>query len=38
MPHSMQIVGPHLGESSIIQIAAAYQSVTNWHTLHPNID
>ena len=38
MPHSMQIVGPHLGECAIIRAAAAYQSVTNWHTRHPNID
>ena len=38
MPHSMQIVGPHLGECAIIRAAAAYQSVTNWHTRQPNID
>tara|TARA_B110000091_G_scaffold104695_1_gene113743 strand:- start:108 stop:575 length:468 start_codon:yes stop_codon:yes gene_type:complete len=38
MPHSMQIVGPHLGECAIIRAAAAYQRVTNWHTRHPNID
>jgi amidase len=36
MPHSMQIVGPHLGEGPIIRAAAAYQSVTSWHTQHPN--
>jgi amidase len=37
MPLSMQIVGPHLGESSIIQAADAYQRVTSWHTRHPKI-
>lgn len=37
MPLSMQIVGAHLGEGAIIRAAAAYQSVTDWHTRHPAI-
>lgn len=37
MPLSMQIVGPLLGEAAIIRAACAYQSVTDWHTRHPDM-
>lgn len=37
LPHSMQLVGPHLGEGAIIRAASAYQSMTDWHTRHPDI-
>ena len=37
MPLSMQIVGPKLGEAAIIRAATAFQSVTDWHTRHPDI-
>jgi amidase len=38
LPHSMQLVGPHLGEGAIIRAAAAYQSMTDWHARHPDIN
>ena len=37
MPLSMQIVGPKLGEAAIIRAGDAFQSVTDWHTRHPDI-
>lgn len=37
MPLSMQIVGPHLGEATILRAAHAFQSVTDWHVQHPPI-
>lgn len=37
LPHSMQLVGPHLGEGAIIRAASAYQGMTDWHTRHPDI-
>ena len=37
LPHSMQLVGPHLSEGKLIRLASAYQGVTNWHKDHPNI-
>jgi amidase len=37
LPLSMQLVGPHLSEGSLIRSASAYQSVTSWHTNHPDI-
>ena len=37
MPLSMQIVGPKLGEATIIRAAHAYQSATDWHRRYPNI-
>ncbi len=35
MPLSMQIVGPYLGEATIIRAADAYQNATDWHTFEP---
>lgn len=37
LPHSMQLVGPHLSEATLVRAASAYQSVTDWHTQHPDI-
>lgn len=37
LPHSMQLVGPHLSEGALVRAAAAYQNVTDWHTRHPDI-
>lgn len=38
MPLSMQIVGPKLHESIIMRAAHAYQTASDWHRLHPNMD
>ncbi|MDK3072784.1 amidase [Sedimentitalea sp. JM2-8] len=35
MPLSMQIVGPRLGEATLIRAADAYQRATDWHTRAP---
>jgi amidase len=37
MPLSMQLVGQHLSEATIIRAAAAYQSITDWHRRQPDI-
>jgi len=33
----LQIVGPKLGESKVLDIAYRYQKATNWHLKHPKI-
>ncbi|HEY2980640.1 MAG TPA: Asp-tRNA(Asn)/Glu-tRNA(Gln) amidotransferase subunit GatA [Anaerolineales bacterium] len=35
MPVGMQLIGPHLGEETLLQIGHAYQSITDWHTKAP---
>jgi len=35
MPLSMQIVGPHLSEATLLRIAHAFQSATDWHKARP---
>ncbi|MGI8925758.1 MAG: amidase [Tepidiformaceae bacterium] len=35
MPASLQLVGRHLGEESLIAAGAAYEQATEWHTRHP---
>jgi len=37
LPVGMQIIGPHLGEGKIIEIADAFQRVTDWHLKKPKI-
>jgi aspartyl-tRNA(Asn)/glutamyl-tRNA(Gln) amidotransferase subunit A len=37
MPVGMQLIGPHLGEATLLQLGHAYQSVTDWHTRTPEI-
>ena len=37
MPIGLQIVGPALGESSILAIGHAYQSATSWHLRAPHL-
>ena len=37
LPVGMQIIGPHLGEGKIIEIADAFQRVTDWHRQKPKI-
>lgn len=35
LPASLQLVGRHFDEHSIIALADAYQKATDWHRLHP---
>jgi aspartyl-tRNA(Asn)/glutamyl-tRNA(Gln) amidotransferase subunit A len=35
LPIGMQLVGPHLSESLMFQVADAYQVATDWHTKYP---
>jgi aspartyl-tRNA(Asn)/glutamyl-tRNA(Gln) amidotransferase subunit A len=35
LPLGMQIVGPPLGEETIIALAEVYQGATDWHTMAP---
>jgi aspartyl-tRNA(Asn)/glutamyl-tRNA(Gln) amidotransferase subunit A len=37
LPVGMQIIGPHLGEGKIIEIADAFQRATDWHKRKPKI-
>jgi aspartyl-tRNA(Asn)/glutamyl-tRNA(Gln) amidotransferase subunit A len=37
LPIGMQIIGPQLGETRILQTAAFYQGMTDWHTREPAI-
>lgn len=36
-PTGMQLIGPHLSEGLLLQTAHAYQQVTSWHTMHPDL-
>lgn len=35
MPFGLQLMGPHLSESLLFQVAHAYEQATEWHTMHP---
>jgi aspartyl-tRNA(Asn)/glutamyl-tRNA(Gln) amidotransferase subunit A len=37
LPVGLQLLGPHLGESTILRAAYSYEQVGNWMTLHPNL-
>ena len=37
MPLSLQLVGRHFEEATLIRAAAAYESATSWHLRHPNV-
>lgn len=37
MPVGMQLIGKHLDESTLFQVAHAYQQVTDWHKQTPNL-
>ena len=38
LPVGMQVMGPAMGEETILQIAYTYQQYTSWHTCRPAID
>jgi len=35
LPLSMQLVGPHLREDTLIRAGHAYQTMTDWHRMMP---
>ena len=35
LPVGMQVIGPHLSEEMLLRIGHMYQSVTDWHRMHP---
>ncbi|MYC34912.1 MAG: Asp-tRNA(Asn)/Glu-tRNA(Gln) amidotransferase subunit GatA [Chloroflexi bacterium] len=35
LPVGLQLIGPHLAESRLLNIAHAYQQATDWHTQRP---
>ena len=35
LPHSLQLVGPHLGEAMLCRVGHAYQQATSWHERRP---
>ena len=35
LPIGLQLIGPHLSEGLLYQIAYAYEQKTPWHTMHP---
>jgi aspartyl-tRNA(Asn)/glutamyl-tRNA(Gln) amidotransferase subunit A len=37
LPVSLQLMGPHLSEPTLLRAAHAYQQATDWHTKHPVI-
>jgi aspartyl-tRNA(Asn)/glutamyl-tRNA(Gln) amidotransferase subunit A len=37
MPIGLQIVGPRFGESRVLNLAHAYQQITDWHTRSPTL-
>ncbi|ODT66027.1 MAG: amidase [Pelagibacterium sp. SCN 63-23] len=37
VPLGFQLVGPHLGEALMLKAGHAFQSITPWHTRHPQL-
>ena len=37
LPVGMQLIGPHLSEGTLLQIAHAYEDATEWHTSRPRL-
>lgn len=37
MPVGMQLIGKHLSEDLLLQVGHAYQSVTDWHKMRPEV-
>ncbi len=38
MPVGLQIIGPQWSEQKVFDVGLAYQSATEWHTKHPNLE
>ena len=37
LPVGLQLIGPHLAEPALLNIAHSYQQATNWHRMRPDI-
>jgi len=37
LPVGFQLIGPHLSEELLFQVGHAYEQVTPWHTMHPEM-
>jgi len=37
LPLSMQLIGKHFDEATVLRVGAAYESATPWHTMHPEL-
>lgn len=37
LPIGMQLMGAHFGETTLLQVAAAYQAITDWHRETPQL-
>ena len=37
LPVGLQLIGPHLSEPALLNIAHSYQQATNWHRMRPDI-
>ncbi len=37
-PIGMQLIGPNLSEELLLKVAHAYEIITPWHTMHPDLD
>jgi aspartyl-tRNA(Asn)/glutamyl-tRNA(Gln) amidotransferase subunit A len=38
LPLSMQLVGRHFDERTVLRAGAAFERATNWHNKHPELD
>ena len=37
LPVGLQLMGPYLGEATLLRAAHAYEQATDWHTLRPDL-
>jgi aspartyl-tRNA(Asn)/glutamyl-tRNA(Gln) amidotransferase subunit A len=38
LPIGLQLIGKPFDEAMLLRVAHAYQSATDWHTRHPDLD
>ncbi|MDP6073334.1 MAG: amidase family protein, partial [SAR202 cluster bacterium] len=37
LPVGLQLMGPHMGEETLLRTAHAYEQATDWHTRFPDL-
>lgn len=37
LPVGLQVIGPHFGDQTVLQVAHAYEQATDWHRSHPSL-